>query len=210
MTPTSRPNVSPTLLPTRQPLACVSFAYTLENTTGFTSEDIFNEVNNTIKARLVAATENVTINILNSTLPRNNSPLLNRRLSVYESTRFGSHAFRNAALEHLGTWDEVQLRLTTLSKSTVKPTWLHPRHRRMEGGVRRRRLAFYSDEHPVEITRILESMFCPDPTQDCVVVSTTVCVVLEVGDDQEVVRTNLINGFRESIEGGGFNEVIPS
>lgn len=74
---------------------------------------------------------------------------------------------------------------------------------------RKRRLAFYSYEHPVEVTSVVESMFCANPTQDCVVVSTTVCVVLEDADDPKVVRTNLINGFRESIDGGGFNEVIP-
>jgi hypothetical protein len=191
-------------------LLCLPFAYTLENTTGFSSEDIFNEVDNTIKERLIAATEVVTINILNSTQPKIQNPSLNRHLRAYESNRFGSRAIRFAALDHFRSWEKVQLTLTSTSpKRSDQPALLNPSHRRNDGRVRRRRLAFFSDDNPVEITSVVGSMFCANPTQECVVVSTTVCVVLEVVDDPEVVRTNLINGFRESIDGGGFNEVIP-
>jgi hypothetical protein len=201
--------MAPTRLPTRQPieLLCVSFAYTLENTTGYTAADIFNEVNNTIKERLIAATKTVTIDILNSTQPKLPNPSLNRHLMAADYRGFRNQAIQCALLEHFGPWQEVQHMLVSSPKHSDEPV------RREKGPgiieLRARRLAIFSDESRVEITSVLDSMFCVNPLQDCVVVSSTVCVVLEASDDPELVRTNLVQGFRESIDGGGFNEVIP-
>ena len=207
LSPTNVPTFEPTLVPTARPinLQCVSFAYTLQNTTGFTADEIFNEVDNTIKDRLLAATRTVAINILNITQPRIRNPNLNRnRMRALEGR---NEALRQAIIIEFGSMQGSKVVDQT---EQLFLRWRRPaKDARPIGRLRKRRLAFFSDEFPVEISSILDSMFCATPTEPCVVVSTTVCVVLEAFDDPDVVRTNLIQGFRDSIDGGGFNDVIP-
>lgn len=215
--PTLNPTLSPTLLPTSTPtiaptirpleLECVSFAYTLQNTTGFSANDIFNEVDNTIKDRLLAATRTVAIGILNSTQPTIRNPSLNRMLSLATSES-QNKAFQLAIIDLFGSADDLPVAIGP-EKLHLNPREQVARYTWPLKRLRKRRLAFFSDDFPVEISSILDSMFCATPTQACVVVSTTVCVVLEVVDNPDVVRMNLIQGFRDSIDGGGFNDIIP-
>jgi hypothetical protein len=44
---------------------------------------------------------------------------------------------------------------------------------------------------------------------NCAVVDSTVCVLLEEGDDEEEVRTALLDGIEESILNGSFQDAIP-
>ena len=57
-------------MPTLEALTCINFQYGIVNNVGVTAQDIFNEVNNTLKTGLIIATRNVTIEILNETYPR--------------------------------------------------------------------------------------------------------------------------------------------
>jgi hypothetical protein len=51
---------------------------------------------------------------------------------------------------------------------------------------------------------------CDDlPEFECSVVDSTVCVLLEEGDDEEEVRSSLLAGIEQSILGGSFQAAIP-
>lgn len=64
---------NPTSEPTISGLLCIKFQYSLGNELNLTASDIFNEVNNTLKSRLIIATEVTVTNILNASFPSNTS-----------------------------------------------------------------------------------------------------------------------------------------
>ena len=75
-----------------------------------------------------------------------------------------------------------------------------------------RRLVFYTDEYPSEVRNVVENFICPSAPQDdlsCFIIEQVSCVILEEGDDPEVVRLALIDGLREAISSGDFEEAIP-
>ena len=76
---------------------------------------------------------------------------------------------------------------------------------------RRRHLVFYSDDYPAEIIAILDDPSCltSDPSVLCALVSSQVFVVLEEGDDEDFIRMVLIDGLRDAINSGLFNDLIP-
>ena len=73
-----------------------------------------------------------------------------------------------------------------------------------------RRLVYYTDTYLPVINNIFDNEFC-DNNEDlnCAVVDSTVCVLLEEGDDEEEVRSALLDGIEESILDGSFQEAIP-
>ena len=78
------------------------------------------------------------------------------------------------------------------------------------GDQSKRELVFYSDEFPVQISSIVNNPFCPPLAQTkCAIVSSTVCVLLEAGDNATQVRQNLLNGIGNSIQDGSFAAAIP-
>lgn len=64
---------NPTSEPTISGLLCIKFQYSLRNELNLSASDIFNEVNNTLKSRLIIATEVTVTNILNASFPSNTS-----------------------------------------------------------------------------------------------------------------------------------------
>lgn len=74
-----------------------------------------------------------------------------------------------------------------------------------------RRLVFFTDDYPVVITSVSENFLCEKdtPTTECAIVSTTLCVLLEDGDDRQVVREGIIVGLDASLSDGSFLDAIP-
>jgi len=156
----------------------------LESTAGFTAEEIILGQNNTIQQGLLIATRSVTISILNETQPETHNNIFDNSKRRDGLRRLLEHALGS----YFGT-NDFDHHLTTP----------------------RRRLAFYTDEIPVRIFNIFESMFCSgnEVGGACVSVSTEVCVVLTADDVAGVVRLALVQGFRSSIESGAFSDAIP-
>jgi hypothetical protein len=142
--------------------------------------DIFNEVNNTVKADLIAATNEVVKNVLNETFPE-------AAVGTDATSRVGRFGGRR----RLEGVDEA-------------PGYLFDGRLLLHS--RKRHLVFFSDEYPAEINAILDDPFCVtnDPLVLCALVSSQVCVVLEEGDDENFIRMVLLEGLREAIN-NGFN-----
>jgi hypothetical protein len=81
-------------------------------------------------------------------------------------------------------------------------------------GQQQRKLAYYADILPVRIDSVTDNPLCAgsneNPSISCVIVASTVCVVLEDGDDQTLVRAQLVAGLREAVDSGEFLQRIPS
>jgi hypothetical protein len=208
---TSEPTVAPTVVPV--PLECVSFQYTVE-AMGLTADEIFNEVDNSIKQGLLMATRSVTISILNETYPRTEEDGRELALQTGEELAFESaivYRFRDKGIGGLLTKSQLE----TLGLSPTSQSG-RPYHFRLLGDARKsravRNLVYYHDDYPVEITDMWDTRFCGGSEQigECVVVDTTVCVVLEEGDDPAEVRQVLLRGFREAINNGDFGDAMPS
>jgi hypothetical protein len=74
-----------------------------------------------------------------------------------------------------------------------------------------RQLVFYTDEYPVTIDAIIDNPFCSpsNPVTLCAVVASTVCTLLEDGDDEVQIQTVLLAGIQMSIFNGDFENAIP-
>jgi len=80
-----------------------------------------------------------------------------------------------------------------------------------------RRLVFYTEELPADITRINDTndLVCGATTIDttdafmCTIISSSVCVILEDGDDEDTVRTAVVDGMSEAFTNGDFVANIP-
>jgi hypothetical protein len=192
----------------------VDFAYTVRNNLGLTASDIFNEVNNTIKADLITATNEVVINTLNETFP---DTAVGTNATSPRMSRFGGRrrlegvdrAVELAVVDLLGKETATEM-MTAYQGNILDETPGYLFDGRLLLHSRRRRLVFYSDDYPAEISAILDEPFCltTDPLVLCALVSSQVFVVLEEGDDEDFIRMVLIDGLREAIN-SGFNDLIP-
>jgi hypothetical protein len=78
-----------------------------------------------------------------------------------------------------------------------------------------RRLVYYTNEFPVEIPIIVDNPNCPANNENgantirCAIVSSRLCVVLEAGDDPEMIRKALVDGLSTAIDSGEFEDLIP-
>jgi hypothetical protein len=197
---------------------------------GFDADDIFNEVNNTLKTGLEIATRNVTIENLNSTYPRDGSQRFLRRRNKQQNQRaffggkggheaalqydeFGKRVFRHVVplkdFEYSPTIsdNEVEAKQPENTKGRRRAVFLPSDDRHPESNASRR-LVFYTDDYPVMIDSIFDNRFCPADTF-CSIVSSTVCVLLEEGDDEEEVQDELLDGIRVAIFNGDFEAAIP-
>jgi hypothetical protein len=211
-------------VPTPQELTCVNFQYGIGNSDGLSADDIFNEINNTLKTGLIVATRNVTIETLNTTLPRNES----RRLlqAQQSSTKTNIHHLFSSSSSgstllviDLGRFRHVDQDIAMgtgmarangqLQKMQVRRRTAYlPSDRDILDD--RRRLAFYTDEFPPTINSILDNPFCANfPEFQCAVVDSTVCVLLEEGDDRAMVRMVLLDGIEQAILDGSFQAAVP-
>jgi hypothetical protein len=236
-------------VPTPEALTCVTFQYGIENSGGFTAEDIFNEVNNTLKTGLLIATRNVTIETLNETFPRDDNSSISQRFLQTENMDRSKHYLEDPtpgdrvdspiydAYIHRPYHDAPSITNPAFSRTNRLfnvmdiglfhiETPSHPegdvtdpqRRRRtvylpqeisdMDNGGRR--LVFYTDVYAPVINSIIENPFCVRPPDiSCAVVDTTVCVILEEGDNEDEVQTALLRGISLSIQDGSFQAAIP-
>lgn len=262
--PTDKPTGLPSTTPSTEPpeTLCIGFQYELMNNRSLSAEDIFNEVNNTIKTGLEIATREIVIEILNETFPRDSSsqpeearatkPDPNSwKWNVTEHNRddwargktaqhdpddsvwgvtdmTGGHFRRLSRKVELAALlaDSV---LTGIATSEIQDALLQMRSEKVRrlkphlqapedssyGIQGSRRLVYYSDDYPVEVTRIVDRNNCPTNDIDgvntlrCAIVSTTLCVVLEDGDDPVLIRRTLVTELGEAIEDGSFEDKIP-
>ena len=220
-------------MPTPESLTCVNFQYGIQNDAGFDADDIFNEVNNTLKTGLTIATENVTIEVLNATFPRSDDGSGRfRRLELMQSLQSSSKRKDqpDQAVDHHLLREKDQMErfngnkmLITNLVSTTSASQSHE-HQRSLGYVphpsssstvsttqsRRRRLVYYTDVFEPVINTIFDNPLCNAPEGfQCAVVDSTVCVILEEGDDEDEVRLALLTGIGAAIEDGSFFAAIP-
>jgi hypothetical protein len=267
-------------------LLCLNFQYTLRNEANLTASDIFNEVNNTLKSRLIIATGITVTDILNETYPmalrtiaaggdldsvalrtsaaggdldsvggskgggskrsggknrkgsdmpdlsqvlsvqqtssesggETEAPLLPLNRRLHSSPRFVS-VVENAALTSLGG-DQIASDLVRAELEEWKVAQDHVRRShdvpaRRSDLRRSRRLVFYTDDIPATIVLIADAplFLCPGgiktSSSRCVIISSTVCVVLGPKDDEKEVRATLVQGLEEAINSGEFEDNIP-
>ena len=179
-------------MPTPEALVCVTFQYGVSNNNGFSADDLFNEIGNTFKTGLLIATETVLVDVLNSTLARDDE----------------SRLLRGSALEQPKR--HIQLVATDPSPQRRRTVYSDELSQLSNSLGRRRRLVFYTKDFPVTIDAIIPNPFsCPENT-DCAVVSSTVCVLLEDGEDATDIREGVLGGMETAIESGAFEAAVPA
>jgi hypothetical protein len=209
--------------PTPENLTCVSFQYAIENDNGFNASDLFNEVNNTYKTGLIIATRNITIEILNETFPRDGSMRFLRGKSDWrhhieptnEELKFeGLGSLHVASLQGPNLQSFSKPGIPLLSDGNRRRTVYLPQ-KESDGEIidvsqLSRQLVFYTDEFPVTIDGIFDNPFCgATPPILCAIVASTVCTLLEDGDDEDQVQKVLLEGLEESVDNGDLNAAIP-
>ena len=152
----------------------VEVTYDIANDCGLDSQAIMNEVNNTLKSGLIAATTTATISILNETYPRVDDDL---RRQLQYNTQY---------LRHGGARTLVRLNsLDRLSQLT-----------------NHRHLVYYTDELPVTIDNVIDvTDGCP-VGNNCLLIQSSITTVLEDGDAADEVKSTLEDGIRESFSTG--------
>eukprot|EP00985_Skeletonema_marinoi_P027271 scaffold22147_cov107-Skeletonema_marinoi.AAC.3 len=74
----------------------------------------------------------------------------------------------------------------------------------------RRALAKYSDEYSVTIDRIIDvEQDCP-PGNNCLLIISSISVLLEEGDVSNDVKNAVTDSILESFEDGSFNDAVPT
>merc|ERR1719253_1443437 len=142
--------------------------------------DDFN-ANNIMKEGLVVATTTTTIGILNETYPRTEENGVRRKTKEQTQHRGLAH-----------------IRSPTASASTA-------------GNIsQQRNLAYYSSGYPVTITRVLDIYSGCPIGQKCVLIISSIPVVLEPGDDPDEVKGVIKGGMQRSVTDGSFFAAIPA
>ena len=130
---------------------------------------------------MIAATTATTIDILNTTYPREDDG--RRHLQQ-------QHSYN---LRHTG-----ERNLARLS------------HVHATADSNRRHLVYYTDELPVTMDNVIDvTDNCP-VGNNCLLIVSTTTTVLEEGDDPDEVKKALEDGIRESFTDGSFYANIPS
>mmetsp|Transcript_30925 Transcript_30925/g.57273 ORF Transcript_30925/g.57273 Transcript_30925/m.57273 type:complete len:216 (+) Transcript_30925:1268-1915(+) len=183
----------------------VSITYDLSNDCGLNAEAIMNEEGNTLKEGLVAATTDITVGILNMTFPRvedDSEPQRRKNVRVRQRQR---HLLQQRGL--------ALLDVPSKPKSTT--TTLLPFANDEDGDTssssssRHRNLVFYTEEYPVSIDNIFDMEASCDPGNNCLLVISTITVVLEAGDNPVEVDKAIVSGMQDSFENGMFFDAIP-
>jgi hypothetical protein len=180
------------------------------NTAGLSADDIFNEVNNTVKADLITATNAVVIDILDESFPPATSPQARTPLRTVAGRHgAGRHlegadrAMELAIVDLLGKDSATEI-MVAYQRNILDVAPVFRSDNRLLHHSRRRHLVFFSEEYPATINAVLDQPFCltVDPLEQCALVSSQACVVLEEGDDEEFISMVLIAGLRDAINNG--------
>lgn len=237
LAPTTSPTEDPTEAPTFQGQIDLSFIYGVTNNRGLSADDVMNEVNNTLKCGLTSATRTMLIDVLNETYPRSDDRNLRRNNIPDHVVRRLQSSTTNTLLRKQARHPEADLLEETerekvvvihvhdaepgpiLStavqrpgKSAVNRVLVKSLANFLRGRAYGRKLAYYTDLAPVEITNILDNPDCDDGGDSlvrCLLVFSTVVLILEEGDDEDDVRTNVIGGLKDRFDDGRFLEAIP-
>lgn len=211
--------------PTPDTLVCVNFQYGIENDAGYDAEMIFNEVNNTYKSGLIIATSNITIQSLNETYPQDQEGgrYLQKRIQSQQQKQKQSSSHRGLTVKDIGRFqlDEIGSTENDSSKERRRrrAVYLPDTSSQIDSSSSiddnnvndSRRLAFYTESYPPVINNIFDNTFCQVAEGIlCAVVDSSVCVILEKGDDEFEVKDALLNGIAKSIRDGSFESAIPS
>lgn len=73
-----------------------------------------------------------------------------------------------------------------------------------------RSLVYYTSQYPVTIDRILDIDTGCGPGSNCLLIISTITVILEAGDNPDEVNTAIVNGIQESFVDGTFFGAIPA
>ena len=196
-TPTAKPTLAPvaaTSNPTETPpdLVCLMFQYGVESADGFSAEDIELGTNNTIKSDLIDATRDIVISVLNSTVVEGKNLRTNKPAGWKPSK---DKDLLGVIQIHGSGYDSRR-------RTAFVPT---------ETTIQNRRLEFYSDAFPPTITDVFDNPFCgaaSDGVTKCSIIDTTVCLVLEEGDDPTQVRARLVGGISGAFQDGRFENLL--
>lgn len=152
----------------------VDVTYDIANDCGLDSQAIMNEVNNTLKLGLIAATTTTTISILNETYPRADDD--SRRQLQYNTQylRYGDA--------------RTLIRLNSLD--------------RLSQLTNHRNLVYYTDELPVTIDNVIDVTDGCAAGNNCLLVQSSITTVLEDGDDSDEIKSALEDGIRDSFTSG--------
>ena len=178
-----------------------------------TADDIELEVNNTIKSDLIDATRDIVIElvngaILNGTLSQDQEGRALRRDTAINLSRW--KAAEDAGLLGVVRLGEFELdeRREVENEQGQRRTAFFPTENRNDMDDNRR-LAVYNDAFPPVITNVIDFPFCDDSLfAFCSIVETTVCVVLEEGDDEETVKRELLDGLKAAFQDGRFEDSL--
>jgi hypothetical protein len=73
-----------------------------------------------------------------------------------------------------------------------------------------RKLVYYTDSFLPVINSIIDNPYCASASEwECAIVDSTVCVVLEEGDDEEAVQAAILDGIAAAVLDGSFVAAIP-
>ena len=188
-------SAAPTMAPTGAVTIEVAISYELSNDCDeFTATNIADELNNSLKEGLIAATTVVTIETLNATFPRavDGKPTQRKKAS--------------GARKRTGSSKEVVRVQNRRGLVRLKA----PAPQIAIEDAKRRSLAYYTARYPVAITDILDTdVDCPSG-QHCVEVVSSITVVVESGEDPDTVREVIELGIERSVEDGSFAAAIPA
>ena len=73
-----------------------------------------------------------------------------------------------------------------------------------------RNLAYYSEEYPVTIDRILDIENGCAPGNNCLLVISTITALLDPNDDKEEVKDAIVSGVQDSFANGSFFAAVPA
>ena len=73
-----------------------------------------------------------------------------------------------------------------------------------------RNLAYYSEEHPVKIDRVLDIENNCAPGSNCLLVISTITALLDPNDDKEKVKDAIVSGVQDSFADGSFYAALPA
>jgi len=188
------------------------------------SDDIENGINNNVKEGLIIATQEVTMQALNDTIPADLEG--QRALLFHDTTSIRSKTLD--PLQYFVTITDGEFIVEedyTLAKNEYGQSsngrWKDEGHQRRIPAVsppgessteNDRLLAFYDYSYPPVITDVVDNPYCPEYDEGitCSIVFTKVCVVLEEGDDEDEVKDELLDGIQLSFQDGTFENAIPS
>ncbi|GKY92546.1 hypothetical protein MPSEU_000224900 [Mayamaea pseudoterrestris] len=234
-TPAKKPTVAPTSNIT-QNVSCVTFFYSIQNSAGFTANDILTENGNTLKTGLEVATFQTLKSILNGTSTSNATNAAAITFRRRRTTAAEEIQAATAAIQHFYTMGATHAMDIAISNyfalndadrlldeflyglyTPVRNTNNSKRRRQRQlsetsAQQTNRKLAYATAALPPNITDVIADPFCPQPDQatlECAIVVTDACVVLEQGDDEAAVQQEILDGFQQALNNGEFFAKVP-